>query len=401
MSKTRLFAKIVYYVFTFAIGILLALFLPYYFFESGSLDLMRSNLESGNYSDAMLLVGGYFDKRPVLDVKFEDGGGIVLFESVTLVYEDKSTDEDKPAKANKLHLSYAGFVYGVKDVYPMTSTVNNQTRLMVTSLSDDTHRVEILDHDTNGDKVYDTNATFVQKGLFFLDLDQATFNSLKQLTFFDKDGNVFADISINLDFSGRFFVDVKEFVDEYNNDYKSDKLESLDKAFRDKDENYLISSFEVARSQGDHKAAIVVVVYFLCVYILADFLLGTHYIIRFFRWLLVKVFKVKFKSKAPKREEVFGHDYFSQVTFVLDISAVEGFSESVQIRYTDKDGEEISFLLLKEQDYKVTQRVKAGTYVNMWVDIDKNVYVTQNLPETLEVEGFQKALKIKIIKREE
>ena len=139
--------------------------------------------------------------------------------------------------------------------------------------------------------------------------------------------------------------------------------------------------------------------YFVGIYVIGDFLVGNRYILKFFRWLLVKVFKVKFKEKPVKNKEAFGHDYYCQVTFVLDPSEVEGFSDSVQIRYSNNDGE-ISFLLLKEENYTTTVRVKAGTYVNLWIDLDRQ-YATQNLPETLVVEGFRKALKIKIIKRED
>lgn len=45
---------------------------------------MQQSLESGNYWEAMVLVGGYFNKQPVFQQDLPDGGGIVLFEAATL-----------------------------------------------------------------------------------------------------------------------------------------------------------------------------------------------------------------------------------------------------------------------------------------------------------------------------
>ena len=54
---------------------------------------------------------------------------------------------------------------------------------------------------------------------------------------------------------------------------------------------------------------------------------------------------------------------------------------------------------MKDKNYTDTQQVKAGDYVNLWVDVDKN-YTAQGLPDTLEVEGYQKQITFKL-KREE
>ena len=188
---------------------------------------------------------------------------------------------------------------------------------------------------------------------------------------------------------------------DFNRDWKSEKLEGLHDAFLAKSESYKISSTGVvANSKADTKAAIIVVAYFLCVYVIADFLLGHRFILRFFRWFLYKVCKVKPRQKKPpKRSEVFGNDYYCQVTFELDVTEIENFAESVQIRYTDSKGEEISFILLKQENYQATQRVKAGVYVNLWIDLNKTEYATQDLPEELFVEGYRKTFTVKILRR--
>ena len=401
MKHGRTFARVIYFLFTFTIGILLAVFLPYIYMSDGEyLNIMESSLKKGEYSDAMLLVGGYFDKQEVFQKDFSGGGGIVLFSAATLVCSD--VDDEAAVDETQIHKAYAGFVYDIQDKYGVTAETGNKTKMLVEDGSGNVSTVDILDGDINGDKINDTIATYYTHGFFFVDLDEDTFSSLRKLTLIDKDGKVFHEIQLNLDYKEPFFTDVNDFVEEYNRDYKSDKLPQLDEEFLSKSKNYKISSLGVAQSKADTKAAIVVVVYFVCVYVIADFLLGYHLIIKFFNWFIFKVCKVKPKrKKEPKRSEVFGNDYYCQVTFELDVSEIDSFDESVQIRYTNDKGEEISFILIKQEGYKSTQRIKAGTYVNMWIDVNKSEYGTQDLPETLTVEGYRKTFKIKILRREE
>lgn len=398
MRHGKLFANIVYYLFTITVGVLLALFLPYIFMSDGEyLNMMESSLKKGEYGNAMLLVGGYFDSNEVFQKDFDDGGGIVIFSATTLVYFNSEEAKDE----TQIHKAYAGFVYNAKG-YAVTAESDNKTKLLVEDASGNVHTVTLLDGDSNGDGTIDTITTYYTNGFFYFDLDEDTYSSLRKLTFYDKEGQVYQEVSLDLNYDQQFFTDADEFVREYNRDYKSDKLAELNDALLSKSATYKKSTLGVAQSKADTKAAVIVVVYFVTVYAIGDLLLGQRYILRFFQWFLFKVCKIKRKQKkAPQRKEVFGNDYFSQVTFALDVSGVEGFSESVQIRYTGEKGEEISFLLLKQENYRTTQRIKAGNYVNMWIDLNKAEYGTQDLPETLVVEGYQKTFQIKIVRRED
>ena len=96
---------------------------------------------------------------------------------------------------------------------------------------------------------------------------------------------------------------------------------------------------------------------------------------------------------------MFGHDYFSTVTLKLDLAEVPEFNGSVEIKYT-REGEEAKFTLLKADGYAATLRLKAGIYVNPFIDIDRS-YAPLDLPENLEVEGYQMEKVVKIVKREE
>ena len=398
MKKGRIFAKIIYYIFTFLLGIMLAFTLPYFMYVATAMRNIPKWLHAGQYDNAMGLIDGFHNKQYVYQEDFE-GGGIVLFEATTLS-ENSGDEEDKTVDGDKIFKSYAGFIYGVQDRYEVFATQNNSTKLIVTDLDGNTKPVELLSYDKNGDGSLDGVATAEQNDYIFLEFRQEEFGSIKSLSFLDKNGNVFfASRELSLDYSGKFFDDVDEFVAEYNRDYMSANLNKLSEKFLGKDDNYAINTYGDLKKKADTNAAIVVVVYFVCIYIIADFLLGNHYIIKFFRWFLYKVCKIEPKRKQKvDKSEVFGHDYFSSVTMSLDVESVPEFNGSVQVRYTNSDSE-ITFILLKENGYAATERIKAGTYVNPFVDMNRD-YTLTNLPDNLEVEGFRMDVKIKIIKRE-
>lgn len=412
MNKgARIFTAVVYYIFAFSLGILLALFLPFYFlYSSESLNNMQEALESGRPADAMSLVGGYYNNQPIYEGQLEGGGAIVLFEAATLNVIQRELANGETVEVTKMHKSYAGFLYGVGGLYNVSKADDNKTILEVTDADGKTHNVKVLNADTNGDNVLDDNSVLKSNGFVYLDLAEEQINSLSILKFIDCNGNVFSEISLeeeNLTFGGQFFTDVDAFLTEYNKEYQTDEQKKqqaelcaeLDKQFLEKSANYSKSSYGVvAKSAADRKAAVAVVCYFIGIYIVGDLLVGKRRIIKLFKWILVKVFKVKFAEKEKPAENVFGSDYYCQVTFVLDVSAVSDFEDSVQVSYSDSNGE-VVFLLMKEQGYTATQRVKAGTYLNMKVQVDSNYNVT-NLPAKLVVEGFRKEYKINLTRRE-
>ena len=397
MKKGLVIANIIYYLFTFTVGVLLAVFLPYFLMLHGeSVSMIEKSLSEKNYSQAISIVGGYYDDEYVLQQDFPSGGGIVLFKAATLV--PGADEEGNSVQDMKLHKAYAGFVYGIKNIYNINKTEHNQAIINVTDLSGKKHSIQVLDTDTDKNDTKDTNSTCEKAGFIYVDFDQESLGSISKIEIVDCNGNVFATINANLDYSERFFADATDFIDEYNADFKSDKLNELNNEFLAKSEHYKISSDGVVKSSADKKSAIIVVVYFIGIYLIGDSLIGKRYVIKFFKWLFVKVFKIKPKHKKAKKEEVFGHDYFCKLTMTCDVSEAEGFDGSIQVRYSNQGGE-VQFTLMKDKNYTDTQQVKAGDYVNLWVDVDKN-YTAQGLPDTLEVEGYQKQITFKL-KREE
>lgn len=398
MKKGLVVANIIYYLFTFTIGVLLAVFLPYFMMLYGeSLSIIEKSLSEKNYTQAMSIVGGYYDDRYVLQQDFSSGGGIVLFKAATLY--PGADDKGNSVQDMYMHKAYAGFIYGIKDIYKITENENNNAKINVTDLEGNVHKVEVLDTDSNGDSSKDTNSTYTKNGFIYVDFDQATLSSIAKIELIDCDGTVFASIEANLDYGEEFFADCNEFIAEYNASFKSDKLSDLNSKLLAKDEHYKKSSDGVVKSSADKKSAIIVVVYFIGIYLVGDSLIGKRYVIRFFKWLFVKVFKIKPKKKKAKQEDAFGHDYFCKLTMSADISDALDLDTSVQVNYSNENGEAL-FTLTKSANYTETKQIKAGDYVNLRVDLDQN-YITQGLPETLEVEGYQKQITFKIVKREE
>ena len=405
MSKgIRIFIKVIYYIFTFFLGVLLAVLLPNWFAYEISMNTITSSLNNGNYSDAMIIVGGYIDKEYVYQESFESGGGIVLFSAATLTYysgEESSKDE------TTLHKSYAGFVYGISKSYDIIGNGDNQSNILVTTKNDTEATFQVLDYDSDSDQTLDSSSTLARKDFMYLDFDEETATSIKTIKFIDKNGNTSITINVDLDYSEQFFIDVNDFVEEYNRDYNSSALDGLNSEFLSKDDSYAMSSTGGAGEKAVRRAIIIVIIYFVVIYIIADLALGKRYLIQLFKFILTKVFKVKFKEKPPKDDEkrieeltskTFGGDFFSQVTVRLDTSEAEELNSGVEVSYT-KDGDKISFSLSKDGGYQATRRVKAGLYVNPWINLDHN-YEATNLPLKLIVDTYKIDILIKIIKKE-
>lgn len=399
--KKKLFPKIIYYLFTFSLGLLLAFTLPYYFmYYDVPLNDMEEYLSKGVPDKAMELVGGYFNRTPAFSQSFDDGSGLVLFEAATLVY-NSGAEGDKTVDESKLHISYAGFIYGIKGVYDVGGENNNKTKLSVTSEDGTVKNVALLDYDIDSNGVKENIGTLMNNGFIYLDIDKDTFQSLSTLTFIDRNGLTFRQFELSLDYSETFFADVDDFLQEYNRDYKSDKLSGLYDEFIAKNSDYAMSSYGDIQKRADAKATWCIVAYFVAIYIIGDFLVGRNFILRFFRWIYSKTprGKAKAKEKAQVSREAFGHDYYSQVTVSLDLSEIPDFCDSVQLRYSNTDVE-IAFILLKQNGYCATERVKAGQYVNGRIDLNRE-YAPVDMPENLIVEGYKMDVKIKIIKRKE
>lgn len=406
MSKgLKILVSILYYAFTFIIGLFIAITLPNIYYYDMTMSSIRDSLNSKEYSQAMELVGGYFDKEYCYQVDFTEGGGIVLFKSATLDYVKDEDGND--TNENFLQKSYAGFIYGISDSYNCKGKDDNKTKLILIDKNDVEYKIDLLDYDSDEDEIIDTISTLYEKGFIYVDLNINIASSIKEIKFIDASGNIFKEFELNYEFNEQFFTDVNPFITKYNEDPRAQELEQLDNEFRQKSSNYLMSSNDEISSKAQKKSITFVIIYFVVIYIIADFLIGKRLILKFIKWILVKVFKVKFKDKAQKSAEEefsgdFGHDYYSQLTMKLEFDGDSDLDEVVVISYSNIE-ENFEFNLLKSENYTQTKRVKAGLYMNPRIELNAN-YEAQNLPENLVVQGFRTNVTInikRIEKREE
>ena len=434
MKGGKIFAQIVYYIFTALIGVFLALTLPQYFFTFNKLPKrIVDALDEGDVYTAALLTSNFFNGEPVLDVKLADGSGLVLFESV-MENEAPADDDENAPYEHTLYKTFWGFLYGTEDRYVTYSRESNKTELLVTQQDGTTVSVRLLDFDNNDDGKADGITTFNNFGFILLSLPQSQIDSVAKLQFLDVNGDTYCTVEtqpLRFDTAYFSFFDEFSFQDqsnyiELNNNYVGqlnspsitaqqwNDISGLRNRMNEKFiGEYIAAGYSFSgetnpeyaelnnelNKQSNILASVIIVSYFVVIYVIGDFLLGGHYILRFFDWFLFTVCKIPRKQKkSPKREEVYGHDYFSMVTLKLDTSAVPEFSGSVEIKYTNSDSE-AKWTLLKAENYTSTQRIKAGVYVNPHIDINRS-YAPVDLPDNLEVEGYRIERLIKIVKRD-
>ena len=425
MKHGRLFAKIIYYAFTFLFGIVLALGIPSYFATFDiPFEYVEDAIVDGRYDQAMVIVAAFINNNSLVEKQeFAESGAVLLYEGIIIVGGPVSSDEEDSSeqlREKMLYKSYIGFVYAPQ--YETYSRDNNATKLLITQLDGTAKTVELLNYDDNGDGKLDGIATIARNNFIILDINQRDVDSVKAIDVIDSSGTAHRIASdLELDFQSEFF-DCFEKLPEYNQTIEGyyepnpntsvldGRIGDLLKEFRSNVERYpdyqinsvdseaYIAVHSEIQKIADRRAIPIIIIYFVVIYIVGDFLLGNFYIIKFFKWFLFKVCRIPHKEKKPpKKEEVFGHDYYSMVTLSLDTTEVPDFNGSVEIKYTNSAAE-VKFTLLKAENYTSTQRIKAGVYVNPFIDINRD-YAPVDLPDNLEVEGYRMDKTIKIVRR--
>ena len=398
-GKTAL--KVLYFIVLFAIGAVLAVSLPNLLLYRYGVDGIRDQLEEGTYSASVLPLSGYFNNVPVVKESLGEKKGFVVFEGAFVGYR---TDEAEGTQTPELRTAYACYLYGVGEDYDTAAAENNLTMVRVTTAAGEVIDYPVLDYDLDGNGTVDANATMQEKGFLCVQLDSVTFGSVSNVSYYDKDGKLFASFSTALTYESAFFEDVKPFIEAYDAGMSEEQFAKADEEFRAKSEHYLMGSVDEHRKKAITVSYILIIAYFALVYIVYDLTLGQRRLIRLGRLILEKVFRVDFSKHDEKKRMkemgaealVYGKDYYCKVTLTLDLDAVPDFRESAAVRYSGGEDGDIEFLFNPTDGYACTRRIHAGVYRNPWIEMDR-AYAAEDLPENLVAEGYTMEIKIKIL----
>lgn len=392
-KKFRIFVKIIYYIFTFGLGIVLALVLPGIYMYGFIAEDMNNSLFDGNYANSMNLIGGYYNSEYVLQQEIGNRAGFVLFEAATL--QDTPADDKTDVTPQQMKRVYAGFFYGLKRelfAYELEDTsLENQTAIYAYN-QDERVKIEVLNYDTDSNGVMDSINTLENYDYIYFEILDTSIEQITAIELVNCKGESFKKIeSLNLNYDTSFFNTVLPFVEKFNKNNGDSNLQSLEQKIL---ENYKKGDFGDAQSRATKRACIVVLVYFICIYVIADFLVGRHYIIKFTMFLIHKIKKRKNKDgDVPENQEAYGTDYYTKLTITL--TCEDGLNGNFNLHYHNEN-DEINMIFTKENNYQITERTHAGEYFNG--KLECNGYQPIDFSETLNVRAFQMTVDIKLKK---
>ena len=397
MSKgAKIVININYNASTFIIGLFLAISLPAIMIYSRSLNDIKSSLESGNYQQAMMHIGGYFDKQYIYLDQDENSCDVVIFNALTLMY-NSGEEDDETVDETAVHKAYCGYLFNMhKDYETAGKLENNQTVLLVYDKDNEIHRYQLLDYDGNNDGEVDSIATQSSYNFIFFEVPYDVATSVSKLEFVSVDGSIYKTITFteNLNFDEQFFQDVNSFMEEYNRDYTSSDLERLDNEFR-ANSNYQISSNSDIIKNVNKEIVTYVIIYFVVIYLIGDSLFGFRVVIGGIKKLIRKISKKKDVDKVNVREVI--EDIYCMLTVKLEF--LDPYDGEIKITYSNSK-EEIKLVFNKENNYIDAKRVMAGTYTNYQIDIDSK-YEAIDLLDKLVLTSFSEEVVIKIKEKKE
>ena len=126
-KKLKIFIKVIYYIFTLGIGILLAFVLPGLLMTVDLPGHIEDYLNNGEFARSVNLLAGYDDKEIAYERVYDDGYGIVLFRTLVII---DNQEEDKKQNDNA-YFAYSGFLYKLGGKYNTYKLQNNKTKLVV------------------------------------------------------------------------------------------------------------------------------------------------------------------------------------------------------------------------------------------------------------------------------
>ena len=257
----------------------------------------------------------------------------------------------------------------------------------------------------------DRISTLISSDYICFLLDSEVFTNINEIKLLNATGETYyLNNGLSLKFDSNYFVATEEFRKTYNeygkdNDFSQEedaKLGAMYEAINKENPNIKKTgsahSVEALRKQANKEALIFVLLYFIWIYVLGDFLVGKRYIWKFICFIFRKI---KDKIKKPDDKEVLavGNNFYSQVTFEIENSDL--LEEDVIISYdaVEKEREPIKVILMKANGYKKKERVRGGKYKLTSYECER--FNVLGLPAELEVKGYTMKIKLKVEKNEQ
>lgn len=397
-KKWRIFLGIIYYVFTFSLGIMIAVVLPTINRDIIMYEYLDDYIESGDYVKAIDLLGGIYNKESVLE---DDKNNVAIFETNSLLKIKEIKDEIEVEKTI-INASYVCIITNLqREWFELEDEDKNLSKILINGKD----KIEILQTDLDEDGKLDTIATLIDSNYICFSIDQTYFENINSMELVNAKGESLIKLeNLNFDFNSNFFNETKQFRDKYNLFYedknfsKEENIE-LEKVFDDintKNPNYQTSgtySLKEISEKANKDSIVFVLIYFVWIYILGDCIVGPRYIFKFVKFIYSKIKK---KDSSEKEELALGNNFYSSVTF--ESEQKEGIEQDIIISYEHEKNRDYNFKVIinKQKEYKSKERIHGGIYKLTSVE-SQNVKV-MNLPEKLEVKGYTMNVIFKIQK---
>ncbi len=397
-KKTKIIINIFYYLLTFGLGFLLAVILPSALENSNIPKYVDNYLADGRYDKAMELVGGYFNSKEVYKYESDDYK-LVIFESLTIQVSDDNKDRSA-------HLSYSMFLYGIKDKYLVKSNdEKNPTKLLIDE--DDNKVVKLIDYDSDNDGNKDSISTLINLNFMYVEINKDKIPSINKIEFIDRYGDVkYSADNLNLNYDTEFYklltesdngIVKKSFIEDYNQrEMTEEEYNKFTDYFKSKNENYKVGTDNDVKNDSTRDAVWIIVIYYVCIYVFGDLVLGFRLLLKPFIFIKKKFKKQEDSDEVEVVEEKENFDYFT--TFIVSLSKPIDENININIHYHNET-DEINILLTKENEYSFKARVHAGIYYNL--KFEAVGYKANNLPAELKVKGYKMQLVIDVEKIKE
>ena len=404
MSKGwRIFFKVLYYVLTFSLGTFIAIVLPTVNRDIVTYEFFDKFIEEKEYVKAIDLLGGLYNTEAVYRVDGENE--VIIFETASRVQKEEIIDEEK-VKIDTFNASYVCIIRGLnREWFENDDEEKNQSKIFL-----DDKPVEILQTDLDGDGKNDTIATLIDSDYICFSIDEILYSEVNTIELIKADGNSLLKLTdLNLNFTSSFHLEVEEFIKQYN-------LLSEDGEFSVEDDAKLLEEYlrinkantnyqrsgtyseDKIKNEANKDSIIFVLVYFICIYILGDCLVGQRYIFQFFRFLYRKI-KNKIKPEVENEPLALGNNFYCSVTF--EATVCDGFDKDIIISYEHTSNKVYNFktIITKSTEYKKVERIHGGVY--KLTNVECPNYTISNLPLEVDIKGYRKEIKFIVNKENE